>query len=300
MKFIKNDKCIICKSNYYTSKIYHCNFLNKKLRKFIKDYYLNININILKNYIYSIRYCKKCEFYWQEYIPDNELTYELYEKWINPRLSKEKSLSNQLKFRKQVKSILSTVLISFHKSYSELRFLDYGAGWGGWSLLAKEMGIDTYSLEISPERIKHLEERGIKTIPRLTPIIKYDLILLNQVLEHVSGIDDLLILLNQSLSNNGYLIISVPDCRKIRSKIKQNKFFIGKNQLHPIEHINGFTNYSLEKLMNKFNFKKISLIHGIKINICKIDLYILRRTLSFIYNHLFSTTLIFKKSKWID
>ena len=270
-------ECIICNSNHNAISIYEINFTDEKLVFFFKNYYKSVNLSLLENYVYEILYCKLCDFYWQKYLPSDILCFDLYENWIDSELSKSKAKLAIKEYSARVKSQL-TSLIKFRKKQNQpIALLDYGAGWGGWSLLAADLGVNVNALEISPKRISYLKECSIPVITSLLPTKNYELIILNQVLEHVVDIKSLLIRLGLSCNDKSFLIVSVPNCRNIKQLIYNEKFIIGKNQLHPMEHLNGFTNRSLTSLLFKFGFEKISLFQGILINLSHFDKLLFKR-----------------------
>jgi hypothetical protein len=295
MNFLLRCNCIICDSDKDCSVIYKRKVTDVNLLNFLINYYTNLNINLLQKYEYIILYCKECDFYWQKFIPNEQLLFELYEVWIEPEVSKKKAFLSLLKYRKRVEGIFNSFIKSRINKKTPLKFLDYGAGWGGWSQIAQNMGVEVNAFEISPKRIDALRSLDIQIVSNLFQNIKYDLILLNQVLEHVRDVGTLLNQLNQSCDKNSNLIISVPNCKSVKNLILTEKFLIGKNQLHPIEHLNGFTNKSLSKLMIKYGFKKISIIDGIRIYISHKDLFMIKKIVIFIYNQIFTTNIIFRK-----
>ena len=68
--------------------------------------------------------------------------------------------------------------------------------------------------------------------------------------------------------------------------------------MQPLEHLNSFTPYSLNKLFLKHNFKKLSLVTIVLAYIRRRNYGFLnfKYLLKLIYNYFFTTTLLFRKN----
>lgn len=86
----------------------------------------------------------------------------------------------------------------------------------------------------------------------------FDCVIIRHVLEHIDDLDDMLRSLQRIVKSDGLLVVEVPD----GGKIFQNRLF--SNIFH--EHLNYFTQYSLNALMTRYGFSPIAMkevdIHG--------------------------------------
>lgn len=104
----------------------------------------------------------------------------------------------------------------FHKK----RVLEVGCAEGGLMEVLQEIGMDVTGLEISEERVKiaSIKNPNLKiylgdiTNAEIIGIIKeqYDIIIMREVIEHISDKPTAFDNLDKLLENNGYLFISFP------------------------------------------------------------------------------------------
>ena len=99
MKLVERKKCPYCKSVEFKF-LYRLNYSSNTLRQFFVQYYKNKEIlDILKFNIYEISECIKCKGLFQKFIPDNNLSYYIYDKLISSKESfnkKKKHYQNEL------------------------------------------------------------------------------------------------------------------------------------------------------------------------------------------------------------
>ena len=72
----------------------------------------------------------------------------------------------------------------------------------------------------------------------------FDIIRLEQVLEHIDNLEETLFLLKKFLKKGGIVTIGVPDGKY---EIKNNILKIEKGPIQPLEHLNCFSKKSLKK-----------------------------------------------------
>ena len=83
MKLIERKKCPYCKS-INLKFLYRANYNTNIFKNFFVEYYNNKEIlDILKFNVYEISECIKCNGLFQKFIPDNNLSYYVYEKLIS-------------------------------------------------------------------------------------------------------------------------------------------------------------------------------------------------------------------------
>ena len=89
--------------------------------------------------------------------------------------------------------------------------------------------------------------------------------------------------------------MSVPNSNILFKKMVNSLLIKGPAQ--PLEHINSFTNNSFNKLLQKYNYKKISFFVLVKSIIKKKDFSIrtIKTAARIIINNFYSTSILFRK-----
>jgi 2-polyprenyl-3-methyl-5-hydroxy-6-metoxy-1,4-benzoquinol methylase len=175
---------------------------------------------------------------------------KLYGEWIDSQESflKKKHANKELfiRYASEVKKIVNL----FKKKPFEIKVFDFGMGWGYWCQMVKAFGCDIMGLETSQERIDFARENGIRVINNLKGIPKNSLDFINteHVFEHIANPLEVLKELRELLSDGGIIKIAVPNGWKIKRSITKDNWHATKDALHPLEHINCFTNKTLIKL----------------------------------------------------
>ena len=83
MKLIERHNCPYCEGINFNS-LFKKNYSSNILQKFLLSYYKNEKIlDILKFNLYEIVECIECTGLFQKFIPDDNLSYYLYEKLIS-------------------------------------------------------------------------------------------------------------------------------------------------------------------------------------------------------------------------
>jgi len=263
---IQRDKCPICNSSSSQS-IFNRNFNEEIIKAYMNEGYQgNANIDFLEDVIFEIIKCNECNLSYQKYVLDEERLNELYNKWIDPKLTQE-----QNEKRKTENRLLYTFILNFAKKHlrmesSQIKILDYGAGFGDSLLLATKMGFDAYAYEYSTERINFLEKKGIQVIDDKNEML-FDLIIVNQILEHLTYPVEILKGIISKLNKNGLIYTSVPNCPHIDKKLGKTNNIKDAKELHRVlldasvgafQHINFYTNHNMKLLLKSMELKPIS------------------------------------------
>jgi 2-polyprenyl-3-methyl-5-hydroxy-6-metoxy-1,4-benzoquinol methylase len=142
-----------------------------------------------------------------------------------------------------------------------MRVLDYGCG-AGYSLVEMtELGIECYGIEADPN-VKEIGEKlslalHVGTLDDFPfKHIKFDLIILNQVLEHIANPEALILELKSLLTHDGSIVISVPNANSIYSKLFKSMWI----NWHIPYHIHHFNKISLAKLIEICDLKIVKAI----------------------------------------
>jgi 2-polyprenyl-3-methyl-5-hydroxy-6-metoxy-1,4-benzoquinol methylase len=180
--------------------------------------------------------------------------------------------------------------------------LDYGAGFGNSLIIANNMGFESYGLEYSEERIEYLRKKSISVI-KLNDSTKFDFIIANQILEHVTDPRALLNDLYLRLNDDGIVFLSVPNCPKIenqltnvsgiRDGVELKNVFL-KASVSALQHINFFNNKNLKLLIKSCEFEIVFMpVSEIVSSIITKNIY--KTFLAPFYRYQFGTTFYLKK-----
>lgn len=207
---------------------------------------------------YTLNECNSCGLIYQKEIPNDELMYILYEKWVDPKTvfdqhAKTADLSYYSYYAQEVMQLIAF----FKKVPSELKFYDFGMGWGNWARMAKAFGCDSYGTELSPSRIEYAKSHGIKIIGSdEVPEHQFDFINTEQVVEHIPQPLETIFHLKKSLKPSGLLKISVPNGDDIKRRLRVMDWTAPKgsknslNPVSPLEHINCFNRSAIIRMAN--------------------------------------------------
>lgn len=289
-------KCAICKKQ--GKKLFEIPYSSKKMSLFLQNYYgknkkIKKFITQLKDYHYVLLKCEMCQFIWQQYSLKEKLQKVLYDEIIDYKSSYKKS-KKMFKLQKNSFQNEFNFIKNFFKS-EKVNVLDYGAGWGSWILSIKNKRNNTYALEFSKRRQKILSKEGIRLIslPKLIEKKnKIDFIRVEQVLEHLDNLNEALNIFHNVSKKNSLLQIAVPNSKAL-FKNGWNKRLLTKGPAQPLEHLNSFTKKSLNKLLYKFSFKKISIIDLFRLFL--LDFKNFKIFIKIIYNNLNNTSVIVRK-----
>ena len=136
--------------------------------------------------------------------------------------------------------------------------LDIGCGAGHLLKLLSNKGLEAEGIDVSPVLIKALKLDGFKVNcyeigDKKLEKSKYDLITLNQVLEHIVDPEEFVKELNKLLKKKGHIIIAVPYIYGLVPQILRSKWYgLGYGQ-----HLNFFSQESLKILFERNGFEII-------------------------------------------
>ena len=157
-------------------------------------------------------------------------------------------------------------VLDFAKKYGkeESKVLDIGCGGGTFLEYMKKNNYKVYGVEPALNLKSMLEGKGITAYTSSifdTEINeKFDVVTLNNVLEHIENPDLVVKRVNELLENDGLLVIKVPnDFNMIQEEA--NRFVHNKNWwvCYP-DHLNYFSKDSLSKLVEDCGFEILDLM----------------------------------------
>jgi len=207
----------------------------------------------------KLNICNNCSFIFQVDVKNHliELIYNEFYKHYNL----DTSVEFQEVYRERTIDFMNEVVPN---KLIDSKALDLGCGEGTYFPFFEKLGFECYGIEPSEKaKIAKLKNPNStissKFFSDLEPDeldFKFDVILMNWVLEHILGLDSLFDKLIMRLNNKGRLIIQVPD---------MEYYFNNDLPLFYVhEHINSFTLETLEVLLKNKGFKII----GTKVGGC--------------------------------
>ena len=266
---VKREICPACHTND-SKVIYSLPYEDVVLKEYLTNFYTSqggeIDLNYLKDQNFNLLNCNTCDLVYQEYIPNDELMFTLYNHWINPEKTLERTENFGFSYFNQIATEVISILRHFNKKPKALDILDFGMGWGKWIQMVKAMGANAYGLELSDKKIEVAKANGIKLIAWDDLYnSKFDYIHTEQVFEHIPNpLTDLKLLVN-ALKKDGIIKISVPNGGDIKSRLAKNDWQAPKgsinslNSVAPLEHINCFSSASIIKMAALCKLRPVEL-----------------------------------------
>lgn len=286
--------CEIC-SSHSKKILLSRDYLHASVWNFLESYYKHrVDAEVLRGSKYEIAKCQECGFVWQSFILSDKWMEKLYSEWISSEESLDKKkLADVLFYAGYAKEayVISKLL---KKKPHQIKILDYGMGWGYWSLMAQAFGYEVCGLELSQQRRNFAQFRGINVIHSCNDITdQFDFINCEQVLEHIPEPLKNLEVLVRMLKSQGIIKISVPDGKNVEKELSNPDWVARKNAIHPLEHINCFTHKSLQRLTETTFLSPISrpLVTGFECN----PITFARSIAAKFYLRYFGTTIYFRK-----
>jgi SAM-dependent methyltransferase len=160
---------------------------------------------------YKIHRCMHCGLIFTDPMPDDKTITEFYQGFLfdKPNVNKLKS-----KVTNRKKELLATIGLT-EKACSGKSFFDYGGGTGLTYAVARECGFETYYYDIDNQAIQfaknnlELKTESIISEPEKDSR-KFDIIMCDNVIEHVKNPDVLIRMLFNKLVAGGVLIFKTP------------------------------------------------------------------------------------------
>ena len=257
--------CCICDGDF--GRIYELDLVKEqKLREYDSFFYGGSLAKIFSKNEYRLRRCLDCGHYQYLWNIDENKLFNMYSAHTKFKLQKKNYLANSK--NKNSRKIAITLIEQLKgMSPSNPTLLDYGSGSGLWAGIARDAGFNVTAYEPHQVRTdkKMLAEGNWEKIENK----KFDVIICNQVLEHVNA-PKLLVSKLQSVSKSGTLLYcAVPNAGSVSEKKIMAAWPFDGNKTHilvPFQHLNGFTQKSLIICLTSQNFR-ISLLNNFQLNL---------------------------------
>lgn len=142
------------------------------------------------------------------------------------------------------------------------RILDIGSGSGHFLNFGHKLGWNCLGIEPSKDASEYSKKFGFQVINdsfknKLLKNRKFEVIHMNQVLEHIPNPEILLSNIKSYLEIGGLICITVPNDFSILQELLHNQEHFKQWWISPPHHLNYFTVDSLSSLIEKLDFKII-------------------------------------------
>ncbi|WP_165731398.1 bifunctional 2-polyprenyl-6-hydroxyphenol methylase/3-demethylubiquinol 3-O-methyltransferase UbiG [Polaribacter sp. 20A6] len=219
--------------------------LHKKLEP-----YLNCKDFTVSDETYEVMFNSEYDMLVTSPIPVDLENYYKSENYISHTDSKKTLMDKVYQSVKNITLKRKLSLINSFKTESK-NILDVGAGTGDFLKVCGANGWNVLGIEPSSDARKIAKEKGIVLQEELLDIHnkKFDVITLWHVLEHVEKLSDYISKLKELLSENGRLIIAVPNHKSDDAKYYKEywaAFDVPRHLWH-------FSQYSIQKIFSEEN-----------------------------------------------
>jgi len=233
-------------------KLEHCNICGKS--EF--SIYLQTKDFFLTGEEFTIVKCKSCGFLFVNPRPDaNEISkYYKSEEYISHSNTKKGLLNKIYHIIRKRNHQKKYEIISFYKQFGTI--LDIGCATGEFLNYLKKQSWETMGVEPDLDARNYANnEYGLKVMPETflndTSSEKFDVITMWHVLEHVHALEERVQQIKRLLTKNGIATIAVPNAGSYDAQ-NYGKYWAGYDLPRHIYH---FTQESIIKLFEKYNFK---------------------------------------------
>lgn len=192
--------------------------------------------------------CRNCGHIWHHTRPDQEALFGMY---AHGKRLKGISVSSQPSAR--MLSALRGLFRYCTPADGAATLLDYGSGGGRWAVAASQAGFRVTAYEPATSRSSQIGDVELVGSMKAVGGRRFDVINLEQVLEHIPDPVSDLRALKQYCHADTVLRISVPDVARLGKKLWDGFPFNGRTMhaLSPYEHLHGFRQSSLQALLKK-------------------------------------------------
>jgi 2-polyprenyl-3-methyl-5-hydroxy-6-metoxy-1,4-benzoquinol methylase len=265
--FVKRTSCPACGSTDF-KKRFSVGFDDPGIRSYLNTLYDpqgGVEYEYLEGAEFILSECSNCGLVFQEDIANDELMHRLYENWIDPQKVVEAYASrDDVDYYKRYAAEIINLIVYFNKMPDDLKFFDFGMGWGKWARMAKAFGVDSWGTELSRDKIAYAQKNGVSYLPlEEVPQHQFDFINTEQVFEHIPSPLGTLQHLKKGLKPGGIIRISVPNGDGIDRILKKAQWTASRKSLNsmmvvsPLEHINTYRKESILKMAQKAGMEDV-------------------------------------------
>ncbi len=241
--FVVRNECPLCRGS--AEVVWHESIADSWIGPYLVQRYRDVSLEDFKDVPYEVRHCPICDFYYQTYVATDTFLEHMYigeGKETSLKKKRDADINRFIGFAREAERI--AVLLA--RRPHDVTVLEFGAGWGFWSLMAKAYGYQVHGFDTAPIRVAYAKENGIHFYTSLKEIESgsFDFVFSDQVLEHITDPVGALREATRCLCPGGLVRLGVPNAGGADTLLRNSR---GRplKELHPLEHINGFTYRSL-------------------------------------------------------
>ena len=250
--FETRHECPGCGSTAYR-KIFSSPYRSPLISQYLSRHYGGLaRLDRLGDATFTVCRCDRCTLLFQPLAPAGDLLQEIYDCWIATVTGREEiHKSEDLQASRYRIDQVEYLIQAAGLRPVDVRFLDFGCGWSEWLLVARAFGCDVAGSELSEHRTQYAANLGLPMLDwNEIAQQRFNIINLEQVLEHLVDPGTVLSHLAGSLDKGGILRVSVPGGRAMVKRLAaltdtQSVAPGWLMPIQPLEHLNCFTYDSL-------------------------------------------------------
>lgn len=225
------------------------NLSSVKYQGFMDGWEKSLTLEVLR--------CRRCAHLWHRNHPDQNSLFGMYRSAIP--LTKRDPSREPSHYMLHTMSCLYT--LSKLKGFNNPTLLDFGSGGGRWSQAAVKAGFQVCAYEPIDKRAASVQKSDSLSVVNDLENIKdqrFDLINLEQVLEHIINPLELLQSLRSMCHAKTLIRITVPNLDRSARGLWEAFPFDGEkiHIMSPYDHLHGFTSRSLDEFLRRAGYKR--------------------------------------------
>lgn len=192
-----------------------------------------------------LRECTKCKHWWNDPLPKQEVLSSWYKNrsgYVVPAEYEGTSPGDVAS-----EKIFETV--TKHLNVSQFNFLEIGCGTGGLLKYFRDRSNISYGVEPGV----WVTENDLNIVPNIESLPKgamFDVVILSDVLEHVSSPHEMMKMVSEKVNNNAVVYLQFPNKDCLKAKIRKGKW----GMILPFGHLHYFSSRSIDQLCKKNGF----------------------------------------------
>jgi 2-polyprenyl-3-methyl-5-hydroxy-6-metoxy-1,4-benzoquinol methylase len=200
--------------------------------------------------------CAVCDLAFHQKILTPEWNQRNFERWMSAEAIAEFERTRntpQVAFERAAHFMKHVLRIEYLTrglhSGDRTRVLDFGCGNGDFIAQARAFGFDALGVDRSAARRRNNRGTVFESISDVKEPVHA--ITLFEVLEHLDDPRAILVALAPLLVPGGVLVLETPDCTGVTGISSVHDYA----QIHPLQHINGFTPQTLRQFAERLGFR---------------------------------------------
>lgn len=205
----------------------------------------------------EIKKCRRCTHLWHRSHPDQNSLFGMYRSAL-PLTKRDPSREHSPLMLRTMSRLYTLLKL---KGFHNPTLLDFGSGGGRWSQAAVRAGFQVCAYEPIGKRAASVQKNDSLSVVHDLESIKgqrFDLINLEQVLEHIINPLESLQLLRSMCHSKTLIRITVPNLDRSARGLWEAFPFDGEkiHLMSPYDHLHGFSSRSLDELLRRAGYKR--------------------------------------------